>query len=110
LIRFAVFKGPSKSNGSQTVGRVLLAFDPQSHCFQGHGVEKVNGTFVDGLLSGMATIHFANKTILRCIENETNGTEENKFDIKYTFIKFTLIYVIFKCEDCATSNVHTLLI
>ena len=46
-------------------GRGILTYSADSFCSKDKDVEKVNGTFVDGKLSGMATVHFTNQSIFR---------------------------------------------
>ena len=41
-----------------------IYFRQNSECFKSHNVTMINGTFVDGILEGMATIQFQNMSQL----------------------------------------------
>ena len=51
---------------NRLIGDGILTFNgKKSFCWTKLGIEKVNGSFVNGQLEGMATIHFKNGSFLR---------------------------------------------
>ena len=51
---------------NQLEGKGVLTFEEEkSFCFTKLGIEKVNGSFVNGQLEGMATIHLKNGSLVR---------------------------------------------
>jgi len=55
-------RGLSKNFGGKIEGKGEMFFDKKSKCFQEFEVERVVGTFIGGLLDGMASIHFKNQS------------------------------------------------
>jgi hypothetical protein len=52
-------------NNGTIEGRGILSYPSDSICSTEKGIEIVNGSFVDGRLTGMSTIYFSNMSILR---------------------------------------------
>jgi hypothetical protein len=53
------------SNGNLSNSEVLIFNENDSTCFSKLGVAKINGTFIEGYLNGMATIFFHNGSFIR---------------------------------------------
>jgi hypothetical protein len=83
-LKFFSFCDKNENFPNQNFDGVLSLEKSHRDCFSKFGISKLNGSFVGGNLNGMATIHFANGSLIRApFDNGSLSGLVRKFSCLY---------------------------